>query len=99
MASQLKVEWSGQKNVATQMLNDGPIKWIPTSSRKDEFRVFTSTYGGGYVQNDQVNIKIVVGENAKLSLESQANQHIYACEHQKNMIKQSIFVKTSKIVL
>lgn len=77
MATELKVSKVRGKNVATRLVNEAPLKLIPTASLKDEFRVMTSSYGGGVLQGDQVEFNIVCEASSSLLLQAQGNQHLY----------------------
>lgn len=65
------------KSISTTLVCQNPHKWIPTKSVCGEFSVFSSSYGGGLVQGDHVNIDINVHANAHLCIRSQGNQHVY----------------------
>jgi urease accessory protein UreH len=92
--NRIEIENINGNSQSTTLICHNPHKWIPTRSRSGEYRVFSSSYGGGLVQGDHVNIDINVLENAHLCIQSQGNQHVY-----KNVLSQSKVIQKYSINL
>ena len=92
--NRIEIENINGTSQSTSLVCQNPHKWIPTKSHFGEYRVFSSSYGGGFVQGDNVNIDINVNKNAHLCVQSQGNQHIY-----KNALSQSKVIQKYSINL
>lgn len=66
------------------------MKWIPTAPFASAFRVFTSSYGGGMLQGDRIDMHIECRDGSSLCLESQGNQHLYTRQDGKRGVFQNI---------
>lgn len=60
------------------MIFQSPLRIFEVGRAKDDeiARFVLSTYGGGMVQGDQIDLKIRAGEGSKSLIQSQANTHI-----------------------
>lgn len=65
---------------ATTIRNQKPIKILSPKSHKTSCHLTTTNYGGGFVQGDNVKIKIEANENTTCVLTSQANNRVYKSE-------------------
>lgn len=92
----LDVENIQGKSTSTTLVCQNPHKWIPTKSTFGEFSVFSSSYGGGLVQGDHINIDINVKENARLCIRSQGNQHVYKNNQSSLNVVQNTTIELSK---
>jgi urease accessory protein len=75
-----------------------PLKLIspsPSAGQKSVL-VFLLTYGGGLVGGDQVNLKIIVNPNAKLSVVTQGHTKIFKSPSHEIITRQSLHVTIAK---
>jgi len=96
MPTELEVRRIRGVNKATRLINQAPLKLIPTAALQDELRVMTSSYGGGMLQGDQVTLKIDCHEGASLLLQAQGNQHLYRCDGVSMKASQMVMGKLEK---
>ena len=78
------------RSVATRLVSCAPLKLVPTASLGNECRIFTSSYGGGVLQGDQVELEVHCRQDSSLVLLAQGNQHLYACNETHRWAQQSI---------
>jgi urease accessory protein len=85
----LEVSRVRHRSVATRLVSNSPLKLIPTAPFHSECRIFTSSYGGGILQHDQIDFDILCQEKAELVLQSQGNQHCYSGIGQNHLARQN----------
>jgi len=71
------------KSRLTSCKSVSPLKVFNPQQISDYCFAVLSNYGGGYVQGDQINIKINIKENAKCYMSTQANTRIYRSQNGK----------------
>ncbi|KAJ3395978.1 hypothetical protein HDU92_004475 [Lobulomyces angularis] len=68
-----------------------PIKLISTQTFKDKaLAIYSLTYGGGLVSGDSYKLVIKVGENATLSLLTQASTKVYKKRQNHSVVNASV---------
>jgi len=64
----------------TRMVSRVPLRLLETGLHERGVEVQLSSYGGGMLQGDRVDLNICCGEETGLLLKSQANTHVYRNE-------------------
>jgi urease accessory protein len=68
---------NGPRSVVTRAFAESPLRLLNPSNHGDAAWVFTSTYGGGFVGGDALDLEIDVGEGAAALLQTQASTKVY----------------------
>jgi urease accessory protein len=71
----------------TRMVSQVPLRLLETGLHDHGVEIQLSSYGGGVLQGDQVELKIRCGEWTGLLLKSQANTHVYRNEIGKKAVQ------------
>ncbi|MDF7800340.1 urease accessory protein UreD [Pontiellaceae bacterium B1224] len=71
----------------TRMVSRVPLRLLETGLHDHGVEIQLSSYGGGVLQGDQVELKIRCGELTGLLLKSQANTHVYRNEIGKKAVQ------------
>lgn len=67
----------GQKTAITRALASSPLRLLTPTPRTHAAWAFTSSYGGGLVSGDRINMKICVEKNASAYLSTQSATKVY----------------------
>lgn len=73
----LRIVRSGARSVVTRAFASSPLRLLTPRNHGDAAWVFTSTFGGGLVDGDALELSIDVGPGAKTLLATQAATKVY----------------------
>jgi len=71
----------GSRSVVTRAFAASPLKFLTPRNHGRAAWVYTSTYGGGLVDGDAVQLEVEVGPGAAMLLATQASTKIYRSPH------------------
>lgn len=71
----------------TRLVSRVPLRLLETGLHDHGVEIQLSSYGGGVLQGDEVELKIRCGESTGLLLKSQANTHVYRNETGKKAVQ------------
>ena len=67
----------GGRSVVTRALAYSPLRLLTPANHGDAAWIFFSTYGGGFVGGDAIEVDIAVGERATALVQTQASTKVY----------------------
>lgn len=73
----LEILRQGRRSVVTRARATSPLRLLTPSNHGHAAWVFTSTYGGGLLGGDDVDLRIDVGDGATALLQTQASTKVY----------------------
>jgi|GEM_PF-3433755 len=72
-----EIQYVQGKSRVVNLFCNAPLRLLHTAGYKAHVELVTSSFGGGFLQGDNVTLKLRCNENAKMVLRSQGNTHIY----------------------
>jgi urease accessory protein len=76
-AGRLSFERAGDRTVARSVYAESPLRLLTPRSRGAGAMVFTSTFGGGLLDGDQLRLQLEVAEGARAGLFSQGPTRVF----------------------
>lgn len=73
----LEVRRAGSTSVVTRAFATSPLRWLMPRNHGHAAWVFSSTFGGGLVDGDAVDVRVDVGDGAALLISTQASTKVY----------------------
>lgn len=74
---ELTVIRSGERSVVSRAFATSPLRFLTPANHGHAAWIFTSTYGGGLVNGDAVDMRITVGAGAGAFVSTQASTKVY----------------------
>ncbi|HEY5621425.1 MAG TPA: urease accessory protein UreD, partial [Pontiella sp.] len=88
--SHLELEHIRERTRVTRMVSRAPLRLLETGLHSRGVEIQLSSYGGGVLQGDQVDLDIQCGAHTGLLLKSQANTHVYRNDTGKETIQRIV---------
>jgi len=73
----LRVERSGSRSVVTRAYATSPLRLLTPSNHGSASWIYTSSYGGGFVDGDCLDVEVEIGRGAAAYLSTQAATKVY----------------------
>jgi urease accessory protein len=75
----IELEFIAGRTVVTHAQSHSPLKWLLPRRRTSAAWVFSSTFGGGLVGGDRIEMQVDVREGARAVFATQSSTKVYRC--------------------
>lgn len=92
--SKITFDFHNNETILSEQLSQKPLKIVNPKSQKQTGVCMLTSYGGGFVEGDQVELDVACKENTTSIISSQANTRVY--ESNGKQCKQKLKMKLSR---